>query len=184
MRETAKRPVVLMLRLIWNHECVPLNLHGFKDTYIDPEPEYPSGRKGLVIARQWKQLSEDAVGLVLLDGDVVIDPYDNAVMGDAVTAEPAAVHVAPVKIWPRSTKYDGWRWGHGVDGYTQQGVEIINTFTFNFTYLPRELVDICILNGMEEWTYPHVDRNVVKLAQAIPTPVRLVQGIEAKHVNF
>lgn len=180
------RPNVLMVRIIWNHEFIPLpRLEGFKNLYIEPTADYPAGEKGKALACAWEELTQaNTSGIVMLDGDTVIDPLDSAIMGDSITEMPNAVHVAPVRLWPHSTKFSTWVWAHGIGNYTQADVEEIDMFTFNFTYLPRSLMETCIHRGMKTWRYPHVDHRVVDVARETLTPMKLVKNCYPKHLNF
>lgn len=178
---------VIMIRLIWDRTALPgLCPPGFYATHVIPSDEFPYGRKGLVVASAWEQLQSPAIaGLVILDGDVAIDPQDRRAMLDAVEEEPKVVHVAPVRLWPVSTKAPGWVWGHGKGGlFNQQDHDDPDMFGFGFTYLPRRLMTACIAAGMEEWTYPGVDRRTANQARKMKLPVRVVRGASPKHINF
>jgi hypothetical protein len=180
-------PSILCVRLNWNHTAIPLPIASrFYTLHVAPEPEYPFGRKGLGLARAWQQLAApDAAGMLLLDGDVAIDPLDYDAMLAAVDKRPGIVHTGQVRLWPVSTRLDAWVWGHGRDGYSQRGGTAgLNTFTFCFTYLPRALVEHCIGQGMEEWQYPHVDKNTYEAARELGLAVSLVADAQGKHLHY
>jgi hypothetical protein len=155
--------------------------------YVDPEPDFPVGRKGLVLARTWQTLNDDGKikGMIVLDGDVAIDPIDVGFMYAAIDETPEDIITAPVRLWPVSTKLEGWIWGHGHDVYGPNLDDGPTTrFSFGYTYLPGALLDKCIEKGMKEWVYPDVDRSVSKVAADMGLTVRLLKEATPKHLNF
>lgn len=178
---------VILMRLNWDRTALPgLCPPGFYTTHVTPSDDHPYGRKGLVIASAWRALSDDGMaGLVILDGDVAIDPADVGAMLAAVEDDPGAVHVAPVRLWPVSTKAAGWVWGHGrANTFTQRDLEHPDCFGFGFTYLPRELIEASLDAGLEDWGYPGVDARVGDVGRKLKIPVRVVRGASPKHINF
>jgi hypothetical protein len=179
---------IVNVRLDWNHTAIPLRIGAkFFTVEICPQPEYPFGRKGLALARIWEQVgSGRADGMLILDGDVAIDPLDYGHMLDAIETRPDSVHTAPVMLWPVSTHLDVWVWGHGRAGrYSQEYTDDdLDMFTFCFTYLPGKLLETCLQDGLDSWVYPHVDANVCARAQQIGTPVHLVRDARPKHLNY
>lgn len=182
-------PQIVCVRLNWNHTAIPLRIaSSFFTLEINPEPEYPFGRKGLALAGAWRQLAgPDISGILLLDGDVAIDPLDHAHMLKAIDQEPdSTVHTAPVLLWPISTHLETWVWGHGSHGrYSQDGDDKdLNVFTFCFTYLPRKLIEACLGHGLANWGYPGVDHNICEEAKSMGIPVHVVWDARAKHLNY
>jgi hypothetical protein len=180
---------ITCIRLNWNHTAMPLRMASkFFTLDINPEPAHPFGRKGLALTGAWKQLTgPDVAGMLLLDGDVAIDPLDHEHMIQAIDKEPHdIVHIAPVLLWPTSTHHGTWVWGHGRNGrYSQEDTgEDLDTFSLCYTYLPRKLIEACIEHGLPAWTYPHVDRNVCTQARSLKMPVNLVRGANPKHLNY
>lgn len=176
-----------MVRLDWNRTAVPLRIgrYGFYTLHVDPEPGHPFGRKGLQLARAWATLAKPgSAGLVILDGDVAVDPQDLAHMLAAIDGEPDCIHVAPVRLWPVSTKLDRWVWGHGAGRFSRDDPDEPDLFGFSFTYLPAALVRSCIVHGMKTWAYPDVDANTRARARALGLPVRVVRGAAPKHLNY
>jgi hypothetical protein len=175
-----------MVRLVWDRAAVEQRIsRRFYTVYVDPLPGYPLGRKGLQLATAWRTLSKrDTAGLVILDGDVAIDPRDVAAMLAAVELDPLAVHVAPVRLWPVSTKQDRWIWGHGQTRFSRDDPDDVDMFGFSFTYLPRRLVEACISEGMAEWAYPHVDEYTRRRARALGIRGRVVRAATPKHMNY
>jgi hypothetical protein len=174
---------VICVRVCWNGTELPLRLSRFHKLHVSPEAEHPFGRKGLALASAWNTLAPAADGMLILDGDVAVDPYDVAVMMQAIDAQPLSVLVAPVKLWPASTHLKNWVWGHGINAYSQEDADEPNLFTFSFTYLPRLLIEDCIRVGMASWTYPNVDKRVCARAQANKCTVRIVECFPT-HVNY
>jgi hypothetical protein len=180
---------IICVRLNWNHTAMDLRMASkFFTIDINPEPAYPLGRKGLVLASAWNQLTDPQVtGMLILDGDVAIDPLDHEHMLRAIDKEPHdAVHTAPVRLWPTSTHHGTWVWGHGRNGrYSQEDTDDgIDSFTFCYTYLPRQLIEACIESGLPAWAYPRVDRNVCRQARALAMPVHVVRDAQPKHLNY
>jgi hypothetical protein len=178
---------IIGLRINWDFTAIPLNIDGFHMLHIGPEVEYPFGRKGLAITRAWQAMydSPDIVGLIILDGDVVIDPLDQAAMHEAINNDPDIVHVAPAKLWPVSTKViDNWVWGHGKGEFSQSFVNDPDIFSFCYTYLPKELVIASISAGMPKWTYPTVDKNVSLIARKMGLKVNVVMSASPKHIHY
>lgn len=180
---------LICIRLDWNHTAIPLRIASKYFTLeICPEPAHPFGRKGLALAGAWRQLqAPNIAGMLLLDGDVAIDPIDHEHMLKAIDGEPDnVIHTAPVVLWPVSTHLGSWVWGHGSNGQYSQADhdDGLDMFTFCYTYLPRKLIEACIEQGLDEWTYPAVDRTVCKVARSIGMPVHVVRDAKPKHLNY
>jgi hypothetical protein len=188
---------VVCLRVCWNGTQIPLRLaSAFYEVNITPSAEYPFGQRGKYMVRAWQMLNSGPVtygqesyrpadGMLLLDGDVAIDPWDLEVMVDAVREDNQVVHVAPMKLWPVSTRAESWVWAYGENEF--RGIEPdgpVNLFTFGFTYLPKLLIHKCIYAGMEEWVYPDVDTNVCMTAMKAKIPVNVVYACQPKHCNY
>jgi hypothetical protein len=180
---------IICIRLDWNHTAIPLRIASkYYTLHVDPEPAHPFGRKGLAIAGAWHQLAgPDIAGMLILDGDVAIDPHDHQHMLQAIDKDPHnTIHTAPVILWPTSTHTDSWVWGHGTGGhFTQDDTDDnLDTFTFCYTYLPRRLMEACLTSGLTEWTYPGVDGKFCHQARTIGTPVNVVRSASPKHLNY
>jgi hypothetical protein len=177
------------IRLDWDHTAIPLReAKRFFTVRVFPEPEYPFGRKGLTLTAAWNRLGANATGpncdgMVILDGDTAIDPGDFVAMNQAIGAEPTAVHVAPVKLWPASTKQPSWIWGHGKGNFTQEDTDEPDRYGLSFTYLPRKLIENCIKNGLETWAYPTMDVRIAQQSRKLKLPVRVVRDASPKHLN-
>jgi hypothetical protein len=181
----------LFIRVIWDAHTIkiPLRLWGanVKELHLGLDPNHPFGRKGLALEQAWQQLAPaDCAGMLILDGDTLIDPQDYALMCEAIESDPAAVHVAPARIWPASKpELRGWSYAHWSKGPTQQlETEGIEFFTFNFTYLPASLLQASIKAGLKGWQFPLVDSRVSRCARMNRIPVHVVTGATVKHLNY
>lgn len=181
--------VVVFVRVVWDRSALPFRMPGTRwfDLHVGPEPGAPFGRKGKAIAAAWRQLATPAAaGMLLLDGDTAVDPADYVAMMDAVEAEPGAVHVAPVRLWPASTQRESWVWGHWENGAGpgQQLEARPDRFTFGFTYLPRRLLALAAAAGLARWEFPGVDMRMSQTAARHRIPARLVDGCHPKHMHY
>jgi hypothetical protein len=172
----------------WNHTAIPIReARHYYTLDILPTSDAPFGEKGKALAAAWRQLSTtDMAGMLILDGDVAVDPHDRLVMLDAIHHAPKSVHVAPAKIWPISTKRDDWVWAHWQDDATQvlEWSPKPKWFTLCFTYLPRRLITGAMLHGLPTWRYPGVDTNFCRLAQRLDIDINVVTGCSPKHLNY
>lgn len=192
---------LLWVRFGWQGKFIGRTFPSFTEHALHPEPGWPVGRKGLTLERLWTQLHTPASeGIMICDGDVTIDPEDMGAMMWAVGGEREAVHTAPVKLWPKATGFPDWIWGHRkllppdlpndqAIAAWQQDIPDPVMFTFNFTFLPRRLIEGAIKTriggGLAEWIYPHVDENMFKTAMELGIPVRVVRnGCHPRHVNY
>jgi hypothetical protein len=178
---------IICVRVVWDRKAIelgqlPARLHTL---HIGPEPGYPFGRKGLALASAWSQLQmSNEAGMLLLDGDVAIDPYDLGLMLGSIDTEPGAVHTAPVRLWPRSTMRDDWHWAHHRGQPSQEHCPDPLYFSFSFTYLPRKLLAACVRAGMRRWTFPTCDARVSATAKDSHVPVRVVENCQPKHLHY
>ena len=115
---------------------------------------------------------------------MAIDPLDQLAMMRAINREPEVVHTAPVRLWPKSTQWGDWTWGHHTGQPGQVSVDDPWVFSFNFTYLPRRLLSICKQAGMTRWTFPNCDSQVCTTAHNAKIPVRVVHGASPKHLHY
>ena len=177
---------VILVRLDWDRTAIPLReAKRYFTLRIAPEPEWPFGRKGLAIASAWRQLGNPAAaGMVILDGDVAIDPCDTAAMLAAVEGEPRCVHVAPVKLWPASTKRAGWGWGDGEGDFSRADPDDPDVWGLSLTFLPRKLIEACVKAGLETWAYPNVDRFIHREARRMRIKAWVVRDASPLHMNY
>jgi hypothetical protein len=186
MTTSSERYDPLRLRVIWNNQPPVTPFMGFRDLFINPEPEYPFGRKGLAFMRAWEEIGipNECVGILLLDGDVAVDPYDVEQMHVHLYSDVNSVWVAPIRIWPVSHLGANWVWGHGEDEFSQENVTNPNCFSFSFTYLPADLVNAMIVNRLEDWCYPMVDYQTHQLACELDCKVQVAHNCSPKHLHF
>jgi hypothetical protein len=180
----------LFVRFNWNHSALPFTMHypyvTFKDIHLSPSDEFPTGRKGLALASYWDHLGNgrDAyTGILILDGDVTIDPEDLRLMIAAIDEHPDWVHTAPVKLWVMTQNGYKWFWSHSNDGLTQECEFKPRYFSFCFTYLPRELLYAASRMGLRQWIYPFVDESVSMVAEKLEIPVSIIPAAP-KHVHY
>ena len=189
-------------RLIWDHQVESLRhfrMPGARwfDLHMGPEPGAPLGRKGRVLDAAWRQLRErDAMGMLILDGDVAIDPLDFAAMQSAIASDPLGVHVAPVRLWPQSTQQDNWAWAHWDEGHamTQVSSDTPDRWSFCFTYVPRKVLNTASADGvmvgprkrlrLAEWQFPTVDMKMNEVARNCGIKARIVSDCYPKHMHY
>jgi hypothetical protein len=176
---------VVHVRIDWDHTAIPMR-HDFFTLRMGPSDDYPFGQKGHVLLRAWEQLASDGTsGMLILDGDVAIDPEDLQAMHNCIDMDPLSVWTAPVKIWPISTHREEWTWGHWAEGKPNQDIlDSPDFFTFCFTYLPLELINDCKEAGMDGWTYPNVDRWTSLTASSTRMTIRVADNCWPKHLNY
>lgn len=186
---------ILMFRTIWNNTglAIPGLSHLFHELHVRPEPEHPFGRKGLAFAAAWTAWTTrgvpDAAGMLVMDGDVAADPADIKAMCVAINTSPGTVHVAPLRLWPASTRLsanpaDGWVWAHGRGKFTQDDVDDPDIFTFSLTYLPRVLIEDCIRHGLPKWAFPNDDGQVCARSRALRLRVNVVREARPCHLHY
>ena len=153
------------------------------DIVYGPTDKYPAGRRGQVMLAAWEGYSDPATaGMLVQDGDTVIDPFDYAIMVTVLTEFPDCVVTSPVKLW-RKADTDGWVWAHWRGQASQNLTFDPDFFCFNFTYLPRRLLEACGKKGMRSWSFPTVDTRVARVARETGIPVRVAR-CTPKHMNF
>ncbi|MFZ0665042.1 MAG: hypothetical protein WAM97_04755 [Acidimicrobiales bacterium] len=188
---------IACVRVVWDREQfwpLPIIRHTdghmnhaikFSPVHFGPETGYPAGRKGAAIAGAWKQLGTTAAGMLILDADVAIDPMMVITMMRAIGDDPESVWTAPVRIWPVSTMKDSWVWAHWETEPSQRIDDVANWFSFNFTYVPRALVEHCLKgNQLQSWTYPRVDASMARAARQMGIKGRVVQDCFPIHLHW
>jgi hypothetical protein len=180
---------IACVRVDWDRSAIPLTIaRSFYHLRIGPTESHPFGRKGYALATAWRRLNRTGQlsGMLILDGDVAIDPYDYKAMQLAIDTYPDAVHVAPVRLWPVSTGRETWVWGHwkGPDPSQNFCDSQPDWFGFSFTYLPAMLIELSIRAGLRRWEYPSVDSQVSWTAKRTKTPVKVVSACHPKHLHY
>jgi hypothetical protein len=180
----------VIVRVNWDRTALPFHMPGavrWFDLHVGPEAGHPFGRRGLALAAAWERLgNRECTGMLVMDGDVQIDPLDLGAMGDAIAAAPGNVLVGPVRLWPASTMRPSWVWGHwrSPHGPSQEMIMNPNRWGFGFTYLPRRLLAAADAAGLREWEFPNVDMEMSQLAARRRIPARVVQGCHPKHMHY
>lgn len=188
---------VLCWRVCWKGRIEGRTHPAFTVHSVEQEPEWPVGRKGLMLAQLWKMLAKPTTeGVFIMDGDVVIDQSDFQSMVWSVAHERTAVHVAPVRLWAKATGLPDWVWGHRhmvppdqSDEATmkdwQTDIDDPDMFSFNLTWLPTRLMEGAIKRGLDQWIYPLVDKNMSETARELGIPVRVVRGdCHPRHTHY
>jgi hypothetical protein len=180
----------VIVRVNWDRTALPFHMPGavrWFDLHVGPEPGRPFGRRGLALQAAWEQLgNKGCCGMLVMDGDVQIDPLDLAAMGDAIAARPRTVLIGPVRLWPASTQRESWVWGHwrSPHGPTQEMTPNPNRWSFGFTYLPRRLLEAAARDGLADWSFPNVDVKMSDCATRHRVPARVVEGCHPKHMHY
>lgn len=162
----------------------------FRKVPIYPTNEYPLGRKGYTLATCWQTMKEThTTGMLILDSDVAIDPNDFASMYNAMKANPSSICIGPALIWPKSTGYQHVVWAHrkfgtSYDEWRKFRSSDVDTASFCFTYIPAQVWETCINNGLSEWTFPEVDRQLFETARKMHVPFHVVENCTPKHLNY
>jgi hypothetical protein len=180
---------IICIRENWNNTALSIpipNAGNFHTLHIIPTPEHPFGEKGKALAGAWKQLGYAKVdGMLILDGDVVIEPGDMENMLAAIHGHDKMVVTAPARIWPKSTKRKSWVWAHWSTEASQvMETKNIRWFTFNFTYLPKKVIEQALKDGLADWTFPSVDKRMSEAAVRAGVPVHVAENVSPKHLNF
>lgn len=183
---------VICVRMDWDRTAIPLpTLPGrWHTVHYGPEPGHPGGCRGLAMSSAWDQYSAGtgAAGLLLLDGDVVIDPLDLKNMLAYIHGEPQLVWTAPMLLWPASTTRKDWVWGHWPGGPHDASQDFhydaISWCGLGFTYLPRRLIEDCQREGLGTWRFPHVDTRICERSQFLGVEIAVARQCHPKHVNY
>src|SRR5512146_2566976 len=89
---------LICVKVAWRGQTVASLEQPFHLIEVNPEPAHPKGRKGLVLASAWRQMANDKdVGMLIVDGDVVIEPTDLSTMIGHVLSDVRAVWTAPTR---------------------------------------------------------------------------------------
>jgi hypothetical protein len=178
----------LFVRFNWDHTALPYDPSApdatFKDIHLQPTPSFPVGRKGLALISYWEQMQRmrPYLGMLIMDGDVAVDPLDIHIMRIYISESPEAVITAPIRLW-----YEGeWFWSHrgAANMLNDMDPDEIHFFSFGFTYLPKSLMEAASDAGIHAESYPYVDEFVSKLAVKMGLEIKLAEGCTPKHMHF
>ena len=174
--------------MTWKGVSAPqfLNRH-FYQVDVFPEDGFPFGRKGKVFTDTWNQARNSAVkyqGMLVIEGDVLIDPHDYNQMLKAISTNVDAIWTAPVKVWPVTTKGKDWFWCHWSTDTSQTLDKYPLHFGYNFTYLPKQLIELAIEAGWDKWDYWTDDSEMPKIAMRNKIPVKVPEDCWPKHLHY
>lgn len=178
----------LFVRFNWDHQALPYDPSQvgvtFKDIHLQPTPAFPVGRKGLALVSYWEQMQRmrPYLGILIMDGDVALDPLDIHIMRIYIGESPDAVVTAPIRLW-----YEGeWFWSHrgAANLLNTEEPDEIHFFSFGFTYIPAALIETAGDAGLHSESYPYVDEFVSKVAMKMGLKIILAEGCTPKHLHF
>ena len=140
----------------------------------------------------WLCYRQVAPGIVFIDGDVAIDPWDIRVMDRAVAQRPTDVLTGHAWLWPDSLKtgqpvpsHRTWQGKEAVWGATYRDGQI-DFFSFNCTYIPNRLFErVEAEHAWPRLVFPWADTRLSEIAQKTPRiPMYYLPEIRVKHVNW
>jgi hypothetical protein len=83
-------------------------------------------------------------GTVIVEWDIAFSPEDRAAFDSAIAADPQRVHVAPYRLYPRSTNLPAPVWAHRAAGrlppWIGDGEPVCDLFSFGLAYLPAAII--------------------------------------------
>lgn len=176
---------------IWRHPVVHYPDSLIHPIVLKPLPGYPHGNKGAAMRQVWVQSRAHHPGIVFLDGDVAVDPWDLRAMNRAVLQHPRDVVAGHAWLWPASLKtgnpvpsHRSWQGKDAVWGATHADGQI-DYFSFNCTYIPNRLFER--VEQEKKWgslVFPWADTRLSEIAQQHPRiPMYYEPQVKAKHLN-
>lgn len=177
---------------IWKHPVVHYPENIIHPLLLKPILGHPHGYKGAVMRRAWLESRHVSPGIVFIDGDVGIDPWDIREVNRAVLRTPDDVITGHAWLWPSSLKTGQPVLSHR----TRQGSEAvwgatypdgqIDYFSFNCTYIPNRLFER--VEREHRWhtlVFPWADTRLSEIAQQSPRiPMHYVDTVRVKHINW
>lgn len=182
---------IVWAQFVWQHPVVhlPAQIHPLK---IVPTPGFPHGNKGAVLHYAWLRWRNVSPGIVFVDGDVAIDPWDIKAMNAAIRSNPDAIWTAPAWLWPANPIKDAPMLSHRawVKEDAQWGAVnadgTIDYFSFNTTYIPNRL--FARVEREKKWgalVFPWADTRLSQMATESPRiPAYVVKDCHPKHINW
>ena len=182
---------IIWCQFVWNHPVVhlPAQIHSL---LIKPEPGSPHGNKGAVMRQAWLRWRAVSPGIVFVDGDVGIDPWDMRAMNQAVRSDPTVVWTGMAWLWPSNPVQEApklshrtWHQGEAQWGMTGRDGRI-DYWSFNTTYVPNRL--FARVEQERKWSllvFPWADTRLSEIAQESPRiPAYIVPECRPKHLNW
>lgn len=177
------------VHLVWHTAAVvPLPL---PRVVITPTPSAPQGRYGAALRAAWIATPADAVGLVVVEQDLAIDPAIIVELRAAVTRQPRTIWAVPYRLWPTSTGRSIAIWAHRADDGSPGGTTVsadqpcprrCAAVGLGCTYLPGPLLNR-LADRLETWTYPMLDTDLSAWARGHHWPMRTTRR-EALHLHW
>lgn len=177
---------------IWQHPVVHYPADLITPLILRPSLGYPHGNKGAVLRQAWLHYRGDYPGIVFIDGDAAVDPWDIRTMNRAVLRRPTDVLTGHAWLWPFSLKtgnpvaaHRTWRGQDAVWGATHLDGQI-DYFSFNCTYIPNRLCErVERENRWHQLVFPWADTRLSEIAQQAPRiPMWYVPEVRVKHLNY
>lgn len=181
------------VQVTW-HAAVPVPCpSGVRRVVLTPTPDAPRGRYGAALQDAWADTPAEAVGLVVWEADVAIDPLIVRDLAQAVARQPRTVWAVPYRLWPSSTGRPTAIWAHRVDDGAGHPVAVDATVPcprrcaavgLGCTYLPGPLLNRLARDGvLAAGTYPLLDSTVSAYAHQRQWPMRTTRR-EAIHLHW
>ena len=182
---------IIWAQFIWKrHPAVhlPPQIHPL---FINPAPGYPHGNKGQVMRAAWLRWRSVSPGIVFVDGDVAIDPWDIRAMNAAIRSDPDAVWTGWAWLWPANPLQEAPMASHRawVGNHAQWGAQnadgTIDYFSFNTTYIPNRL--FAYVEESHQWrklVFPWADTRLSEMAREARIPARVVSECRPKHIHW
>ena len=182
---------IVWTQFVWKrHPAVHLPPQ-IQPLYIDPQPGYPHGHKGRVMRQAWRRYQTQSPGLVFVDGDVAIDPWDIRAMNTAIRQRSEAVHTGWAWLWPVDPVHESpmashrsWHHGEAMWGATHPDGRV-DYFSFNCTYVPNGL--FAYVEQTQQWdrlVFPWADTRLSEMAQQAQIPAYVVSECRPKHIHW
>lgn len=176
---------------IWKHPVIhyPPLIHRI---VLRPTRGHPHGNKGRAMRDLWIKVRHQHPGIVFVDADSAVDPWDIRVMDRAVLRNPLDVYTGHAWLWPESLQrgqpvpsHRIWQSGAAVWGRTHADGQV-DFFSFNVTYIPNRLFDRVEREGKwPQLVFPWADTRLSEIAQEPPRiPMYYLPDVQAKHVNW
>lgn len=177
---------------VWKHAVVHYPPSLITPIVLRPSLTYPHGNKGTAMRRVWLEYRDQYPGIVFIDGDAAIDPWDIRAMNRAVQRRPLDVITGHAWLWPSSLAsgqpvpgHRTWRDNDAVWGATHPDGQV-DFFTFNCTYIPNRL--FARVESLRQWdrlVFPWADTRLSEIAQQSPRiPMWYEASVQVKHLNY
>ena len=179
------------VQFVWIRPVVTYPAHLIHPLVLRPSPGYPHGNKGAAMRSVWLRYRTHHPGIVFIDGDVAVDPWDIREMNRAVLRYPEDVLTGHAWLWPASLRtgepvpsHRTWQGQDAVWGTTRPD-GTCDYFSFNCTYIPNRLFQR--VEDQQAWgrlIFPWADTRLSEIAAQSPRiPIHYVPQVRAKHLN-